>query len=128
MRVSGRSLAAVVALSGAVTAAAGAQANPERCTSDVLTVDGTKITARFCVPPDSGANVTVTETFSAGDQSFTRPLTLQVVPGAAATNAVDNVPLTALGSAKRLQLNIAYRNGQAVLEHALLLPGAIVLK
>jgi hypothetical protein len=127
MHVSGRSLAAVVVLTGAVTAGAGAQTNSPGCSSDVLTVDGNPIAATFCAAPGN-PDVTVTETFSAGGKSFSKPLTLRVVPGAAATNAVDNVDLGPLGSTKRLHLDIAYRNGRALLEHALLLPGAIVLK
>jgi hypothetical protein len=72
--------------------------------------------------------VTVTETFVRGGQRLTRPLTIEVVSGASVTRAVDDVPLTELGSNKQLHLTIAYRPGEASLEHALLLPGAVVLK
>jgi hypothetical protein len=63
-----------------------------------------------------------------GAQRLSRPLTIDVVKGATITRAVDDVPLADLGSAKQLHLTIAYRNGEAVLEHALLLPGAVVIK
>jgi hypothetical protein len=55
-------------------------------------------------------------------------LTIDIVDGAPVTRAVDDIPLTDLGSNKQLHITIAYRSGSAVLEHALLLPGAVVLK
>jgi thiamine monophosphate kinase len=84
--------------------------------------------ATFCVSGPPAARVTVTETFVRGAQRLTRPLTIDVVSGATVTRAVDDVPLADLGSAKVLHLTIAYRGSEAVLEHALLLPGAVVLK
>ncbi len=86
------------------------------------------MTATFCVSGPPAARVTVTETFVRGPQRLSRPLNIDVVSGAAVTRAVDDVPLAELGSNKALHLTIAYRNGRAVLEHALLLPGAVVLK
>jgi hypothetical protein len=84
--------------------------------------------ATFCVAGSPAARVTVTETFARGDKRLSRPLTIDVVNGATVTRAVDDVPLAELGSDKQLHLTIAYRSGAAVLEHALLLPGAVVLK
>jgi hypothetical protein len=104
-----------------------ALAQGENCTHDTLAVDGGPIAATFCVgaPAD---HVTVTETFSRGAQHMTRPLEIDVVSGASVTRAVDDVALADLGSNQQLHLTIAYRNGRATLEHALLLPGALVLK
>jgi hypothetical protein len=84
--------------------------------------------ATFCVSGPSAGRVTVTETFVRGAQHLSRPLTIDVVNGATVTRTVDDVPLADLGSAKQLHLTIAYRGGEATLEHALLLPGAVVLK
>jgi hypothetical protein len=94
-----------------------------------LTVDGGPVAATFCVAAGApAARVTVNETFERGGKQFSRPLTIDVVSGASVTRAVDDVPLTDLGSDKTLHLTVAYRPGSAVLEHALLLPGAVVLK
>ena len=110
-----------------LAAGAAALAQSENCTHDTLAIDGGSVAAAFCVgaPAD---HVTVTETFSRGGQHIVRPLDLDVVSGASVTRAVDDVPLADLGSNQQLHLTIAYRNGRASLEHALLLPGALVLK
>jgi hypothetical protein len=81
-----------------LAAGAAALAQGDNCTHDTFAIDGAPTAATFCVSGPHAARVTVTETF--GD----------------------------LGSDKQLHLTIAYRNGQAILEHALLLPGALVLK
>jgi hypothetical protein len=126
MRLLARSLAGTTVAFLAAGAAALAQG--ENCTRDTLTIEGTATTATFCVAGPPAARVTVTETFVRGDQRFTQPLQIDVVDGAAVTRAVENVPLTEFGSDKQLHLTIAYRRGEAILEHALLLPGAVVLK
>jgi hypothetical protein len=126
MRLLARSLAGttVAFLAAATTALAQA----DNCTRDTLTIDGIATTASFCVSGASSSRVTVNETFVRGGQRLTRPLTIDIVNGAAVTRAIDDVPLAELGSSKNLHLTIAYRGGEAVLEHALLLPGAVVLK
>jgi len=111
-----------------LAAGAAALAQGESCTHDTLTIEGTPTAASFCVSGPPAAQVTVTETFVRGTQRLTRPLTIDVVPGASVTRAVDDVPLGELGSNEQLHLTIAYRGGVATLEHALLLPGALVLK
>lgn len=111
-----------------LTAGAAALAQGENCTRDTFSIDGTPTSATFCVTGPPAARVTVTESFSRGTQHLTRQLAIEVVDGASITRAVDTVPLDELGSNKQLHLTIAYRGGQAVLEHALLLPGALVLK
>lgn len=110
-----------------LAAGATALAQGENCTHDTLPVDGAPIAATFCVaaPPP---HVSVTETFVRGEQRITRPLVLDVLDGAPVTRAVDDVPLGELGSKTQLHLTIDYRGGIATLEHALLLPGAVVLK
>lgn len=112
-----------------LTLAAGAPAQTgDRCTHESFSVEGTPVTATFCAALPTAQHVVVTETFERGGQSFSRPLTIDLVAGATATRSVDTVPLTALGSNKQLHLTIAYQGGIATLEHALLLPGAVVLK
>jgi hypothetical protein len=111
-----------------LAAGATALAQGENCTRDTLAIDGAPATATFCVSGPPAAHVTVTETFVRGTERISRPLTIDVVAGATVTRAVDDVPLAELGSSKQLHLTIAYRGGEAYLEHALLLPGAIVLK
>ncbi len=126
MRVLARSLVGTTV--AFLAAGATALAQGENCTRDTLTIDGTPTAASFCVAGPPAARVNVTETFVRGAQHLTRQLAIDVVDGASVTRAVDTVPLDELGSAKQLHLTIAYRGGQAVLEHALLLPGALVLK
>jgi thiamine monophosphate kinase len=126
MRLLARSLAGTTV--AFLAAGATALAQGENCTHDTLAVDGGPIAATFCVAGPPAAHITVTETFVRGPEHFSRPLTVDVVNGAAVTRAVDDVALTGLGSNKQLHLTIAYRAGEAVLEHALLLPGAVVLK
>ncbi len=91
-------------------------------------MDASPIRATFCVAGPPAAHVTVNETFVRGDKRLSRPLTIDVVNGASVTRAVDDVPLSDLGSDRQLHLTIAYREGRVELEHALLLPGAVVLK
>jgi hypothetical protein len=127
MRTIVRSLAGTIGVllaSGAGAAAAGG----DRCSQETLTVDGASIAAVLCAPAPAGDHATVTETFTRGGQSFARSLDIDVVGGAEVSRAVDDVPLDALGLAKRLHLTVAYRNGTPTLEHVLLLPGAVVLK
>jgi hypothetical protein len=111
-----------------LAAGVSALAQGENCTHDTLTVDGAPVAASFCVSGPPAARVTVTETFTRGSARLSRPLAIDIVNGATVTRAVDDVPMTELGSSKQLHLTIAYRPGEAVLEHALLLPGALVLK
>jgi hypothetical protein len=126
MRYLARSLAGTTV--AFLAAGATALGQGENCTRDTLAVDGGPVAASFCVSGPPAAHVTVTERFSRGGQHFSRPLTIDIVNGAAVTRTVDDVPLADLGSNKQLHLTIAYRGGEAVLEHALLLPGALVLK
>ena len=125
-----RSLAGTAFTAAALAATAGATwAQPgDRCTRETFPVDGTPVSVTLCVPPDAKSRVAVNETFGRGSATFSRTLTLDVVPGASVTRTVDEVPLESIGSPKRLHLTIAFRDGQATVERALLLPGAVVLK
>jgi hypothetical protein len=128
MRTIARSLAGTFAgllLFG--PAAAGADPT-DRCTRESWSVDGMPLTATFCVPGDAGTHVVVTETFARNGGHLDRSLDIALVNGAEVARAIDTVPLDAIGSTKELHLTIAYRAGRASVEHALLLPGALVLK
>jgi hypothetical protein len=127
MRTVAGSLAGWAAAMTAAAGIAGAQ-TADRCTRETFPVDGAPLAIAVCVPADARVPVAATETFTRGSASFDRTLTIDVVRGAAVTRAVDEVPLDRLGSPKRLHLTIAYRDGTATIEHALLLPGAVVLK
>jgi hypothetical protein len=82
----------------------------------------------LCVPAPAAGHVTVTATYARAGASLTRTLDLDLENGTDVTREIDTVPLDTLGSAMALRVTIAYRNGQAAIEHALLLPGAVVLK
>jgi hypothetical protein len=128
MRTIARSLAGTIAgllLFG--PAAAGADPT-DRCTHESWSIDGSPLAAVFCVPAAPGTPIVVSETFTRNGASFSRSLDLVLVSGADVARAIDTVPLDAVGSAKQLHLTVAYRNGRADVEHALLLPGAVVLK
>jgi len=128
MRTIARSLAGTVA-GLLILAPAAAGADPaDRCTHESWSVDGAPLTATLCVPAGAGARVTVGETFTRNGQSVDRTIDLDVVDGAEAARAIDTIPLDAIGSSKQLHLTIVYRAGRATVEHALLLPGAVVLK
>lgn len=114
---------AFLAAAGTVLAQAG-----DRCSSDVLSVDGEPVNVTFCIAGAPVQRVMVAETFARGGQTFSRPLEIDVVNGATVTRVIDDVPLGQFGSPKQLHLTIAYQGGTATLEHALLLPGAVVLK
>jgi hypothetical protein len=88
-----------------------------RCTHESWMVEGMPLTATLCAPTAAVApagHVEVAESCARN--------------GATITRALDTVALDAVGSSKQLHLTIAYHAGAAAVEHALLLPGAVVLK
>jgi len=127
MRTVVGSLAGWVAALIAASGIAGAQP-AAHCSHESFPVDGSPLAVTLCAPPDATSPLALTETLARGSASFERTLTIDVVRGASVTRAVDEIPLDPLGSAKHLHLTIAYRDGNATIEHALLLPGALVLK
>ncbi len=126
-----RTFAAVLALVAAGIAPVLAQPGQPavRCTHDTFPVGGQPVAVTACAgAPDGGKSVTVTETFKGGSGSFTHVTSIEVLPGAAASRDVDDVALAPLGLQYTLHLTLAYRDAAVVIEHALLLPGAIPLK
>jgi hypothetical protein len=128
MRTIARSLAGTIA-GILLLAPVAALADPAaRCTHDGWNVGGQPLSATLCVPAPAAGHVTVTATYARAGASLTRTLDLDLENGTDVTREIDTVPLDTLGSAMALRVTIAYRNGQAAIEHALLLPGAVVLK
>jgi hypothetical protein len=122
-----RSFAALAALLVVSTAPAAAQ-NPGRCDRQTFPVNGQSVAVTVCASAPRGHSVAVNETFSRGAQSFSRTTTIDVLPGADVSRAVDDASLTPFGLPFTLHVTLAYRGGNVAVEHALLLPGAVPLK
>jgi hypothetical protein len=134
MKSAQRGLALLLGLPMALCAVSFADA-ADVCSHDALTVDGTAVTVQICatepakaVASGKTASLPVTETLSAKDQSFVRTTTLDFLGGEEPSRTIDNVPLAKLGIPKTLHLTLAHKPGSLVLEHALLIPGAVTLK
>ncbi len=105
------------------------------CSHDTLNVDGTAVGVQICAtepakaaPSGKTASLPVTESLSTKDQSFQRTTTLEFLGGDELSRTIDNVPLAKLGIPKTLHLTLGHKPGSLVLEHALLIPGAVTLK
>ena len=123
-----RTFAATVALLAASAVAAFAQP-AQRCSHETFPVAGQAVTVTVCAgAPNSGKTVAVTETFKSATTSFSHAASIDVLAGASASRAVDDVALTPLGLPYTLHLTLAYRDAAVSIEHALLLPGAVPLK
>ncbi|GAC1659320.1 MAG: hypothetical protein NVS4B13_03780 [Candidatus Elarobacter sp.] len=123
-----RTFVAVLALLAASAGPALAQP-AQRCSHETFAVAGRTVAVTVCAgAPDSGKSVAVTETFKAGGSSFNHATSIEVLPGAAVSRAVDDVSLAPLGLPFALHLTLAYREAAVSIEHALLLPGAVPLK
>ncbi len=123
-----RTFVAVLAL---VTASIGpALAQPaQRCSHDTFSVAAQPVTVTVCAgAPDGAKTVAVTETFKNAATSFNHTTSIEVLRGAAASRAVDDVSLSPLGLQYTLHMTLAYREAAVTIEHALLLPGAVPLK
>jgi len=101
----------------------------QRCSRDAFPVGGQSVAVTVCAgAPDGGKTVAVTQTFKSGAASFNHLTSIEVLPGASASRAVDDVSLAPLGLSYTLHLTLAYRAAAVTIEHALLLPGAVPLK
>jgi hypothetical protein len=78
--------------------------------------------------PNGAKTVAVAETFKNAATSFNHTASIEVLPGAAASRAVDDVSLAPLGLQFTLHMTLVYREAGVIIEHALLLPGAVPLK
>ncbi|HEY0383987.1 MAG TPA: hypothetical protein VGC72_17470 [Candidatus Elarobacter sp.] len=123
-----RTSIAVLALAVASTVPAFAQP-AQRCSHESFPVGGQAVAVTVCAgAPNSGKTVAVTETFKNASTSFNHTTSVEVLPGAATSRAVDDVSLAPLGLQFTLHITLAYREAGVVIEHALLLPGAVPLK
>lgn len=127
MRSTVRIIVAALAL---VATSVAADAQPAgRCSHEAFPVAGQSIGVTVCAGASDGAkSVPVNETFKGRAGSFSHTASIDVLPGAATSRAVDDVGLTPLGLPYTLHLTLAYREGLVSIEHALLLPGAVPLK
>jgi hypothetical protein len=101
----------------------------QRCSRETFPVGGQPVAITVCAgAPDSGKTVAVTETFKNAATSFTHTTSIEVLKGAAASRATDDVSLAPLGLQFTMHITLAYREAGVVIEHALLLPGAVPLK
>jgi hypothetical protein len=122
-----RTLAAALAFTVLSCSAAAAQQG-QRCTHESFPVGGQQVAITLCAGAPSGGTVAVSETFKGSSASFSRQTSIDVLPGAAVSRTIDDVALAPLGLAYTLHLTLAFRDGTATVEHALLLPGAVPLK
>jgi hypothetical protein len=121
-------LAASVSPLAASTAPALAQP-VQRCSHETFPVGGQSVTVTVCAgAPNGGKTVAVSENFKNAATSFSHTTSIEVLPGAAASRATDDVSLAPLGLQYTLHLTLAYREAGVTIEHALLLPGAVPLK
>jgi hypothetical protein len=126
-----RTFVALIALLAAGAVPAGAQPGQSaaRCAHEAFPVGGQSVTVTVCAgAPDSGHTVAVAETFKGAAASFTHSASITVLSGASVSRGVDDVSLAPLGLQYTLHLTLAYRDAAVLIEHALLLPGAVPLK
>jgi hypothetical protein len=116
----------------AVSLSAGAES--QLCAKQTLLVDATAVSIRLCAPPavvgEGGViHVPLTENIATKAAVFERTVDLEFLAGNEVSRSIDDVPLARLGFGKEaLHLTIARTPQSIVLEHALLLPGAVPLK
>ena len=116
---------ALAVLASAVALPAAAQ---PRCDRQTFAISGDAVTVTACAAPPASGEVAVAETVARGAATSTHTATIALVSGAAVSRGVDDLPLAPLGLSGTLHLALAYRNGAATIEHAMLLPSAIPLK
>jgi hypothetical protein len=124
-----RSLALAVSFVATLAATQGrVLAAPDpHCSHDTLAIDG-PVAVTLCATKVDPKSISVSESFTRKSASFSHSTSIDVFPGEESSRGIDDVPLAALGLTKTIHLTIHYKAGTIVLEHALLLPGAVPLK
>ncbi len=123
-----RTSVAVLAILAASIAPALAQP-AQRCSHETFAVGGQPVAVTVCAgAPNGGKTVSVSETFKSSTTSFNHATSIELLPGAAASRATDDVLLAPLGLQYTLHMTLVYREAGVIIEHALLLPGAVPLK
>ena len=101
----------------------------QRCSRETFPIAGQPVVVTVCAgAPNGGKTVAITETFKNAAASFNHTASIEVLPGAATSRATDDVSLAPLGLQFTLHMTLAYREAGVIIEHALLLPGAVPLK
>ncbi|HEY3675450.1 MAG TPA: hypothetical protein VGK84_05620 [Candidatus Tumulicola sp.] len=109
-------------------------AAPQSCTQEPLRLEGTTVTAIYCVigtPRSDGADeqaVPVSETFRTPGATFQRTATLRFVSGESTSRIMDRLDLAPLRLSGVLHLTLAFAGGAVRVEGALLTPGGITIK
>ena len=123
---------ATLTLALAVVSPAPAQ---ETCSSDTFSIDGRSVDVSVCGPtsvpkPTKGQpSIQLRETVGVrGGVPLVREVALATLPDEGLAHTIDDVPLQKLGIERTLHVTLAYKPGTVRLEHALLIPGAVVLK
>jgi hypothetical protein len=128
-----RRAAAVAIFALALPAYANAQP-AARCTRETLNVQGTAVTAAYCVAgvgavtPAHDVPVRVTETYSSPRGSYSGDAVLRFIAGEPDSRVIHDVPLARLGLTGTLHLTLLWRAGLVRVDSAMLTPGAITIK
>ena len=127
-----RALPAAAVLALALSASASAQPS-NRCTHEVLNVQGTPLTASICViqsGPAAGHElpVAVDETYSTARGAVNRTATLRFIAAEPSSRVIEDVELARLGLTGTLHLTLLLHAGLVRVDAALLTPGAVTIK
>jgi hypothetical protein len=100
------------------------------CSHDSFNIDGTQVAAILCAPAQAkpAGAVSVNATFSTKTANFNKSISLDVLPGQPQSRGIEEVSLAPLGLAHSLYMTVTYGAGKVTLAHAVLLPGAVILK
>jgi hypothetical protein len=125
----------VLATALAFSLGTSAQAQPAgRCTRETLNVQGTPLTAVYCVvgsgaaAPGRDLPVRVNESYSTPHASWTQEVTLQFISGEESSRVIHDLPLDKVGLQGTLHLTLLLRGGSIHVDSAMLTPGAVTIK
>ncbi|MDQ2908606.1 MAG: hypothetical protein M3R44_04560 [Candidatus Eremiobacteraeota bacterium] len=128
----------LVAAAAAAVLVAGPHAAGAACSAEAFKVDRTELTVSVCtVEHRAAAHAKVAapaagvlqETLAVKNHApIIRTVDYSRLTSEETARTIDDVPLQPLGITKTLHLTLAIRGGAARVEHALLIPGAVVLK
>lgn len=128
-----RRVALVVVL--ALSIGTSARAQPaDRCTREILKVQGTPLTVSYCVTRVAAAAaghdlpVDVAESFSTPHGSWSQQTTLRFIAGEEASRVIEDLPLSRVGLAGTLHMTLLLHRGSVRVDSAMLTPGAVSIK
>ncbi len=110
--------------------AAGAAAQNDRCTREILHVRGTPVTVAFCVVGSrhGEAPLQVAESYSSPRGSFGQTASLAFISGDQPSRVIEDVALSQVGLSGTLHLTLVLEGGKVRIEAAMLTPGAVTVK